>query len=340
MKHGTKKRRENKRLERKAASAIMLTLLLTSMLALAFYIPSIKAGNPQEPVFAIEPAMIEIPEPGLTFQINIIVRDSPSVVLWALNLTWNPDVLDVTRLVEGDFLKRAGDTVFLHRVINHTAGVIGEMVCMLLSPGTSSGNGVLCTITCTAIGVGYSDIDICWGILLNELEYAFYPTLMDGTVRVGIPPPPPLIQSTLDINPSALNLRSKGEWVTAYIEFPEEYNVADINTTTILLNGTVPAEPKPKALGDQDEDGVPDLMVKLSRAEVVSLILNNVDMEQLLVERFVYVTLTVTGELYDGTPFQGSCTIGVIYMGYRGAFYRALSQMLREHKTCTEKLLI
>jgi len=150
----------------------------------------------------------------------------------------------------------------------------------------------------------------------------------------------PSIMATVDIDPDTLNLRSKGKWISAYIELPEGYNVGDINATTILLNGTVPAETQPTAIGDYDEDGVPDLMVKLSRAEVVSLILNNVDVEQLLVERFVYVTLTVTGELYDGTPFQGSDTIGVIYLGYRGAFYRALSQMLREHKIRTEKLLI
>ena len=121
-------------------------------------------------------------------------------------------------------------------------------------------------------------------------------------------------ESIVDLDPDSLNLRSRGRWVTAYIEFPEGYDVADINVSTIMLNGTVPAELCPTAIGDYDNDTIPDLMVKFDRAKLISYILANVNMTQLIEERSMTVTLTITGKLKNGTPFQGSDTIKIIYM--------------------------
>jgi predicted GH43/DUF377 family glycosyl hydrolase len=119
----------------------------------------------------------------------------------------------------------------------------------------------------------------------------------------------PSIPAEVDINPETLNLKSQGKWITAHIELPEGYNVADINVSTIRLNDTIPVDPSvPTAVGDYDEDTIPDLMVKSDRAAVVEYILDNVPIEG----RFVTVTLAITGKLCDGTPFQGSDTIRII----------------------------
>jgi len=132
----------------------------------------------------------------------------------------------------------------------------------------------------------------------------------------------PLMHALIDIDPNTLNLRSKGKWITCYIELPEGYDVNGINVSTILLNGTVPAELHPTEVGDYDGDGVPDLMVKFDRAEVTSYILANVNMTKLIEEKFMTITLTITGELDDGTPFQGSDTITIMLPthGKRGIF--------------------
>ena len=71
-----------------------------------------------------------------------------------------------------------------------------------------------------------------------------------------------------------------------------------------LYDDTIPIRLYPLAVGHHHEDGVSELMVKFDRAEVTSYILASVNME----ERFMQVTLTVTGELNDGTPFEGSDT--------------------------------
>jgi parallel beta-helix repeat protein len=123
------------------------------------------------------------------------------------------------------------------------------------------------------------------------------------------------ITATVSIIPNTLNLRSNLKYVTAYIELPEGYNVSDINVSSILLNNTIPVDPDaPTTIGDYDSDGIPDLMVKFNGTEVIEYILRNINMTQLIEERFMTITLTVTGKLKDGTPFQGSDTIKIVYV--------------------------
>ena len=118
----------------------------------------------------------------------------------------------------------------------------------------------------------------------------------------------PKIIGTFEVRPRVLNLHSKGKWITAFIELPEGYNVAEISVSSLLLNDTIPAEMRPFAVGDYDEDGVPDLMVKFNRQAVIDLVLKNYQFSDM----FGTITLTVTGKLYDGTLIQGSDTIRII----------------------------
>jgi len=84
------------------------------------------------------------------------------------------------------------------------------------------------------------------------------------------------------------------------------------------LNGTIPVDPfwisKPikSVIGDYDNDSIPDLMVKFDGQQVINYVMANVDLSRLYEERFMTITLTVTGKLNDGTPFQGSDTIKII----------------------------
>ncbi|MDI6691545.1 MAG: DUF4114 domain-containing protein [Candidatus Bathyarchaeota archaeon] len=42
--------------------------------------------------------------------------------------------------------------------------------------------------------------------------------------------------------PRTLNLKSRGKWITAIVRVPKEYNVSDVDVSSVLLNGTVPAD--------------------------------------------------------------------------------------------------
>lgn len=114
---------------------------------------------------------------------------------------------------------------------------------------------------------------------------------------------PEEIEATVDVDPDTLNLKSKGKWVTCYIELPEDYDVSDIDTSTVKLNyedfDEISAELHPTEVGDHDTDGIPDLMVKFDRQDLIAI---------LSVGKAI---LTITGEVND-VSFEGTDTIIVI----------------------------
>jgi len=109
----------------------------------------------------------------------------------------------------------------------------------------------------------------------------------------------------VNIDPDVVNLKSHGNYLTAYIEVDGGFDVADIDLGTVFLNGVIPAESSPTAIGDDDDDGVPDLMVKFDRQAAIANV-------PLLVGD---QPLDVTWLMSDGTPFIGQDTVKVIKPG-------------------------
>ncbi|MFX1345095.1 MAG: hypothetical protein ACFFBC_05670 [Promethearchaeota archaeon] len=106
------------------------------------------------------------------------------------------------------------------------------------------------------------------------------------------------IEAICDLNPNKLNLKSKGKWITVYIELPENYDVHDIILGEILLNDYFSPELKPFNIGDNNDNGIPDLMIKFDRSSVIS----NLESSQ-------FGEMTISGRLQDGIKFKG---VGII----------------------------
>lgn len=113
------------------------------------------------------------------------------------------------------------------------------------------------------------------------------------------------VNASVDIHPETINLKSKGKWITAYIEIPG-YDVSKINISTVYLNGIIPAVNDPKygfvrnpEIKDRDGDGYPELMVKFDRQEVKKVL------------RGGNVTLFVIGEINE-KYFVGKDVVRVI----------------------------
>jgi hypothetical protein len=105
----------------------------------------------------------------------------------------------------------------------------------------------------------------------------------------------PSIPVTIDIKPGRLDLNSSGI-LKAYIILPEGYNatVEDINVSTVTCEGA-------PVFGDGSViPGKQALEVKFKIPDLVG------------VEPGPEVLLTVTGELYDGTLFEGSNMLKVV----------------------------
>jgi PKD repeat protein len=113
------------------------------------------------------------------------------------------------------------------------------------------------------------------------------------------------IPAVIDFVPDTLNLASKGKFITAYIELPEGYDVTKINVFSIMLNNLISVLSEPTEIGDYDNDGIPDLMVKFDRSKIQAILTPEEE-----------VTLTLVGELvHDDIDFKGFDTIRVINPG-------------------------
>jgi hypothetical protein len=107
------------------------------------------------------------------------------------------------------------------------------------------------------------------------------------------------IEAKVTISPAVLNVKSKGEWVTAYISLPEPYKEEDIDISSVKLwykNSFVQAE-----WGKATKQF---LMVKFSADEVIKMLKSETGKVQ----------LTATG-LVNGIEFSGTDTITVIKPG-------------------------
>ena len=108
-----------------------------------------------------------------------------------------------------------------------------------------------------------------------------------------------LVDAFVDIDLGTLNLKSRGQWIKTYIELPEGYDVNNIDISTVRLNDEILAESHPTEIGDYDTDGIPDLMVKFSRRDLIAILSTG------------EATLTITGRVRS-TLFIGRDTIRVI----------------------------
>ncbi|GAI51359.1 unnamed protein product, partial [marine sediment metagenome] len=113
-------------------------------------------------------------------------------------------------------------------------------------------------------------------------------------------PSPAVITAEVKITPRTVNLKSNGRWVMVHIELPEGYSAADIDVSTIWLDGAVEAE-------TSQVSGEGKLLVKFSRDAVKTYIQGSIGSTG---SKFSNINLTVTGEV-TGTTFKGSDTIRV-----------------------------
>jgi hypothetical protein len=124
--------------------------------------------------------------------VNLQVTNVQNLGGWNLNLTWNPQVINLTQISEGTFLADSGTTLFTwsprSSPISRSHGYIQGVADVLLSTTGVSGSGVLATITFYALGSGTSPISIAGTTIINPPSNGeaktISATITSGTVNV------------------------------------------------------------------------------------------------------------------------------------------------------------
>ncbi len=134
----------------------------------------------------------------------------------------------------------------------------------------------------------------------NETDLDGKPRIIYGRIDMGAYEYEPSIPAEVRIVPRSINLASVGKWIICYIWLAEDYDVADIEPNSVLLEDEIQAE----SLQVDEQEQV--AIVRFSRSEVQSALggLEPGDVE-----------LTISGELSGGTRFEGTDTIRVIDKG-------------------------
>jgi hypothetical protein len=307
-------------MKKKIRSGMMMAVIVVGMLSLVFHMAT---GSSLTRVYVDPPRVVD---PTLTvgssFTVDIKVSDVEAefgCYSWQVDMTFDFNILRCSSIAEGDFLKDQPEgTVFVYRIEEgwalFFAGTLGKHVGV-------NGSGTLATVEFLIVGTGESDIDIDhpspFGTWLLEavplpeggVEFREIPCLLENGYFSNLGAL--VISGTVDVDPNTINCKSKGRWITAYIELPEDYEPNDIDVNSVMLNHTIPVDIKtPAAIGDYDSDGISDLMVKFDRAAVIKW-LGAIDYPN-NTGKSSPVTVQVTGQV-AGTAFEGSDKIKVLF---------------------------
>lgn len=127
------------------------------------------------------------------------------------------------------------------------------------------------------------------------------PFLRETDVSVQVEGLVPPIDASVTFSPTTVSTASANGRFTVYIELPEPYSADQIDQSTIRLNDVLAPDDHPMQIGDQDGDGIPDLMVKFRRGDILDTLPEGFEVE-----------VRISGNLDSGEFFEGSGTIVVL----------------------------
>jgi len=210
-------RKEKKYLRKKSmlAVAIILFGVLSTPLSIGF--KSTSALPDPTTVLAVDPPVVDGIEgellPGTEFSIKINVTQAPTTYAWEVVLSWDPALLNVSSVTEGDFLHRWEEdpfepgvwypkyaTAFAYPPLDE-ANLMGEIsvVCSLIGAlpeeEWASGDGWLFSVRFKVKALGESVLDLSDTRLFDHLEVGspastYYPNLDGFFYNEPLPPPP------------------------------------------------------------------------------------------------------------------------------------------------------
>jgi hypothetical protein len=196
----------------KSRNLLTAALLLISVISMIAISPLSNAQ--QTPNLSITPnsTQLSAAQVGTTINVNFTVSNVQNLFAWNLNLTWNPQVLNLTQIQEGPFLTDSGQTIFpwdpSSSPISRSQGYLQGVDDVLLSSTGVDGNGVLATITFKVLSTGTSAISIDGSSMKspspipNGAAQNITATTTNGVVAIGTSNATPTPTSAISPSPT------------------------------------------------------------------------------------------------------------------------------------------
>lgn len=118
---------------------------------------------------------------GQSFTVEVKVAEVSDLYGWEFKLKWNPNLLDLVDVMEGNFLKQRGDTFFAKKA-NNTVGYVLVDCTLLGGVNGASGNGTLALVKFYAKVQGECILDLSETTLINSNEQPVAHDVFDGKV--------------------------------------------------------------------------------------------------------------------------------------------------------------
>jgi len=179
----------------------------------------------------VEPQEINMLRVGDSFSINITVSNVIDLHSWEFKLYYNSSMLNATSILEGPFLKQAGDTNFQILAFtdsyNASHGLIWTKCTLINASSGVNGNGTLAIINFRATWPGESPLSLADTLLLDSNNKTIQHTAMDGSVKILL----------LDIAITNITFSDSNQLVNEPINI--HINIENIGETIETFNLTV-----------------------------------------------------------------------------------------------------
>ncbi len=135
----------------------LLPAVVVAIFVSLIFLPTILAA---ETVVYIRPSELTV-ENGKIFELEVIIRPGEAIAGYQLSVGFDPSVLEPLTVREGDLLRKYGaNTYFTQGTTDRDAGIIRDVICVMLENGGVSEEGVAAVLRFRGKQTGASAISL------------------------------------------------------------------------------------------------------------------------------------------------------------------------------------
>ncbi|SFM66628.1 cohesin domain-containing protein [Methanolobus profundi] len=167
-------------------SEILKSSSLISIVLFTCIILSLTGLASAESAIGLSPSQLNVEE-NEEFTLDIIITSDDSVSGCELELSYDPGLVSITSITEGDFFKQSGkSTIFSQGTIDNDAGTATGIYCAIIGDDLQLNPGTFATITLSSKGnAGITEMGLKNVIITNSAGEKLPVNIKKATLTIG-----------------------------------------------------------------------------------------------------------------------------------------------------------